>query len=266
MMGKPPPIRLQPLAGLAAASLLVAAAIGGGLAGIDPAKSWAPPTLTAPLGFDEFGRNLLLTLAAAGALSITKAAIITSIILGLALAAGQFLSRSERAGVGRGLQLLVDAVEAVPPVLWVLAIFAALREPRLALVGIAFGIVTLPAAIALAAGEIRRLRHEPFVEFAYGLGLSEWQVTWRHLLPNAMAVLSPFAFQVMGIALAVDGAVGIIGMGSRTELDLGAFLLRGQENFVLRPQLMLATLTFYVALYAGLSTLARRMATRDAAG
>jgi peptide/nickel transport system permease protein len=251
---------------LAAACLILAAAIGGALAAIDPGSSWAPASLSAPLGFDEFGRNLLLTLAAAGLLSLTKAAVITSIILGLALAAGQVLSRSARAGVGRGLQLLVDSVEAVPPVLWVLAIFAALREPRLALVGIAFGLVTLPTAIALTAGEIRRLRHEPFVEFAYGLGLSEWQVTWRHLLPNAMAVLSPFAFQVIGVALAVDGAVGIIGMGSRTELDLGAFLLRGQENFVLQPQLMIATLAFYVAIYAGLSCLARRIATRHAAG
>lgn len=265
-MGQPRSIRLRPLVTLAAAGMLLAAAIGGGVATIEPALSWAPPTLFAPLGFDEFGRNLLLTLAAAGVLSITKAAVITAIILGVALAAGQLLSRTERAGVGRGLQLLVDAVEAVPPVLWVLAIFAALREPRLALVGIAFGLVTLPAAIALAAGEIRRLRHEPFVEFAYGVGLSEWQVTWRHLLPNAMAVLSPFAFQVMGIALAVDGAVGIIGMGSRTELDLGAFLLRGQESFVLQPQLMMVTLVLYVAIYAGLSALARRIVARDAAG
>jgi hypothetical protein len=64
----------------------------------------------------------------------------------------------------------------------------------------------------------------------------------------------------------VDGAVGIIGMGSRTELDLGVFLLRGQENFVLRPHLMMATLAVYVAIYAGLSYFARRMATRDAAG
>ena len=259
-------IRLRSRAALAAASLLLVAAIGGGLATIEPSLYWAPPALSAPLGYDEFGRNLLLTLAAAGVMSIAKASVITTIILGLALAAGQLLSRSERAGLSRGLQLLVDAVEAVPPVLWVLAIFAALREPRLALVGIAFGLVTLPAAIALAAGEILRLRHEPFVECAYGLGLSEWQVSWRHLLPNAMAVLSPFAFQVMGIALAVDGAVGIIGMGSRTELDLGAFLLRGQENFVLRPQLMLTTLAFYIVIYAGLTTLTRRIVARNAAG
>jgi len=243
---------------------LVATAIQGSRVTVDPALAWASPALHAPLGFDEFGRNLLLTLLAAAAMSIGKAVAITSIILSLALAAGQFLSRSTHKGISAGMQLLVDAVEAVPPVLWVLAIFAALREPRLALVGIAFGLVTLPAAIALAASEIARLRHEPFVEFAYGLGSTEWQVTWRHLIPNAMAVLSPFAFQVLGIALAVDGAVGIIGMGSRTDLDLGVFLLRGQENFVLQPHLMALTLGIYLAIFSALSWLARTFAVRHA--
>jgi len=96
--------------------------------------------------------------------------------------------------------------------------------------------------------------------------LSEWLVTWRHLLPNAAAVLLPFGFQVIGAALAVDGAVGIVGLGSRIDLDLGAFLLRGQENFQQHPALLIATLAVYLAIYAALSAALSRFGRRRAQG
>jgi len=246
----------------AASALLLTAALSPPVA----ERRWAAPTLSGPLGYDELGRNIITTLASAALLSLGKATLITAVVLLIAFVLGHFLSRSPHRYLGAGLQLVVNAVESVPPVLWVIAIFAALREPRLALVGLAFGLVTLPAAIALAAGEIRRLRHEPFVETAYGLGLSEWLVTWRHLLPNAAAVLLPFGFQVIGAALAVDGAVGIVGLGSRIDLDLGAFLLRGQENFQQHPALLIATLAVYLAIYAALSAALSRFGRRRAQG
>jgi peptide/nickel transport system permease protein len=256
--------------GLLAAVLATATlAAGGGapaaLFAPDPAQAWAAAGLAAPLGFDEFGRNVASTLAAATTLSIVKSAGLAVSVLGVALLVGQVLSISPHRHVRVLLRLLVEAVEAVPPVLWVLSIFAALREPRLALVTIAFGLVTLPAAVALAAGEIDRLRHEPFVEAAYGLGLSEWTVAWRHLLPNATAVLLPFAFQVFGAALAVDGAVGIIGLGNRTDLDLGTFLMRGKENFALHPGILASTLATYLLTFSALSCAANRMRRRHAA-
>lgn len=249
---------------------LVAAAVAAGLLATmsgalttafppDSELAWAAPSISAPLGFDEFGRNVVLTLATAAALSIVKAAGIAAAVLLAALLLGQCISLSPYGQVRALLRLFVGAIEAVPPVLWVLSIFAALREPRLVLVTVAFGLVTLPAAAMLAAGEIDRLRHEPFVETAYGLGLSEWVVAWRHLLPNATAVLLPFVFQVLGAALAVDGAVGIIGLGNRTDLDLGAFLLRGKENFALHPTILLSTLVMYLAIFAALSCVANRL-------
>ena len=186
---------------------------------LDPSSdhtSWHTATPSAPLGYDEFSRNVLLTLFASALLSIMKAIAITASLLLPALILGQFITLSTHRKLTFGLKLVVDSIEAIPPALWVLAIFAAVREPRLLLVGVAFALITLPTAIALTVGEIDRLRHEPFVEAAYSLGLSEWTIATRHLLPNATAILMPFAFQVMGAALAVDGAVGIIGLGNRT--------------------------------------------------
>lgn len=256
---------------LLAAALAVAALVAVPTAATtwftpDPSLSWTSASFTAPLGFDEFGRNVAATLAVAAGLSIVKSAAIAVVVLFVALLLGQFLSLSPRRTLRTLLRLCVDAIEAVPPVLWVLSIFAALREPRLVLVIVAFGLITLPAAVALAAGEIDRLRQEPFVEAAYGLGLSEWVVAWRHLLPNATAVLLPFVFQVIGAALAVDGAVGIIGLGNRTDLDLGAFLLRGKENFALHPGILLSTLAMYMAIFAVLSFATTRLRRHHAAG
>ena len=235
---------------------------------LNPSSShaaWDAITPSAPLGYDEFSRNLLLTLVAAVLLSLLKAVVITAVVLIPALILGQAITLSAHRKLSFGLKLLVDSIEAIPPVLWVLAIFAALREPRLLLVGLAFSLITLPTAIALTVGEIERLRGEPFVEIAYSLGLSEWKIATRHLLPTATAILMPFAFQVIGAALAVDGAVGIIGLGNRTDLDLGVFLLRGKENFYLHPVVLCATIVAYLLIYWGLSLASERVRDRHVA-
>lgn len=226
---------------------------------VQESSPWQTASLVAPLGYDEFSRNLVATLVAATLMSIAKALLIATTLFLLALAVGQFISLTRHRVLSSILQFLVDTIESIPAMLWVLAIFAALREPRLLLVGLVFGLITLPTAIGLTVAEIDRLRKEPFVEVAYSLGLSEWTVALRHILPNTTAVLLPFAMQVAGAALAVDGAVGIVGLGNRSDMDLGVFLLRGKENFNLHPILMISTLIAYALIYSGIAVVDKKL-------
>lgn len=220
-------------------------------------KPWSSPTLANPLGTDEFGRDVLSTAIVAAGFSLLKGLVMTGTTLILGLLAAEFATLARSAVLSGAIRMLARVIESIPVVFWVLVVVIVLREYRSIVAIVAFTLVVLPSAITIIAGELLRLRHVPFVEAAYLLGVPEPRVLFRHILPGASAVLLPFAVQILGGAIAVDGAIGVIGLGSRLDQDLGVFLIRGKENFQLHPQILLVAIAMYATVYLYLLQLSR---------
>jgi ABC-type dipeptide/oligopeptide/nickel transport system permease subunit len=221
------------------------------------AEQWLPPSISHPLGTDEFGRDILAGVVAAAGLSLAKGLGITAVAMVFAVFVSEIITAGGRRRFAGAARLAASVIESVPVVLWVMIVLIVIREPRLIVVTAAFVLAVLPSAVNILSGELLRLRGLPFVEAAYSLGVGEFRVLVRYLLPNAAAVLLPFALQVLGAAIAVDGAIGVIGLGNRSDLDLGIFLLRGKENFVLHPQVLFAALAMYALIYGYLLAIGR---------
>lgn len=213
------------------------------------AQPWSSPTLANPLGTDEFGRDVLSTAIIAAGLSLSKGLAMTGTTLILGLLAAELVTLARSAALSGAIRLLARVIESIPVVFWVLIVVIVLKEHRSIVAGVAFTLVVLPSAITIISGELLRLRHIPFVEAAYLLGVPESRVLFRYILPGARAVLLPFAVQILGGAVAVDGAIGVIGLGSRLDQDLGVFLIRGKENFQLHPQILLVAIAMYATIY-----------------
>lgn len=238
--------------GMVRIGLLLPLVIGLGLFLVFSGESrlqWANTSLMHPLGTDEFGRDVLSTVLAATGLSLLKGLLITAVTLAAAVIVAELVTLPRTSKLAIVVRATASIVESVPVVLWVFIALIAVHGPRLVVVGIAFTLVILPIAAHVLAGEFLRLRDALYVEAAYLAGAGELRVLARYILPNAVAVLLPFALQVLGAAIAVDGAIGVIGLGNRSDLDLGIFLLRGKENFFLHPQILLAALTMYGLIY-----------------
>lgn len=216
----------------------------------EPDLPWLAPGGIHPLGTDEFGRDIFFTSLAAAGFSLVKGFGIALVTLVMAIALAEGITLSGHRLPALAIRGVANVVESIPSVLWVMIVLIVLREPRLFVVGAAFALVTLPTAAHVLAGEILRLRTMPFVEAARQLGAGELRVLVVYVLPNARAVLVPYSLQLLGAAIAVDGAIGVIGLGNRSDIDLGILLLRGKENFVLHPQVLLASLALYAAIYA----------------
>ncbi len=210
---------------------------------------WAGFSLRHPLGTDEFGRDVLATVLAAAGFSLAKGVLITLVTLAAAVIAAELVTLRYSPAASILIRTAANIVESVPVVLWVFIAIIAVQGPRLIVVGSAFALVVFPIATHVLAGEFLRLRSAFYVESAYLLGAGELRVLIRYILPNAMAVLLPFALQILGAAIAVDGAFGVIGLGNRSNLDLGVFLLRGKENFLQHPQILIVTLVMYALVY-----------------
>lgn len=215
----------------------------------EPGDPWAPPGFSHPLGTDEFARDVLATALAATGLSLLKGIAMTAATLVIAIVCAELATLRSSSAFSVVVRASASIIESVPVVLWVLIVLIVVTGPRLVVVGVAFTFVLLPSATHLLSGEFLRLREALYVEAAYLLGASELRVLARYILPNATAVLLPFAVQVLGTAIAVDGAIGVIGLGNRSDLDLGIFLLRGKESFFLHPQILGVALLMYALVY-----------------
>ena len=210
---------------------------------------WVPASLLHPLGLDEFGRDLLATAYLAGVNSLVfgfgcaTAATAAAVVIGYPIAFMRW----------RWLSLSIDAVcrvvESLPVVIWVLLLtILAPAAPR-AITTIVFLLAVLPYLVRVVAGEFARLASAPFIEAARMQELPRGGIVVRHLLPNATSVLGPALAQVSGLAIAIDGAIAIVGSAQRTQLALGIFILRAKDNALTHPGLALVAVSTLLLVF-----------------
>lgn len=216
---------------------------------------WASPSFRHPLGLDEFGRDLLITACVSAVNSLIYGLACASVALAAASVVGYAVAFMR----SRWLALSIDAagrvLESLPVVIWVLLFtMLAPAAPR-AISTVVFLVAVFPYLSRVVGGEFARLAGAPFVEAAHLQRLPRLTVVTRHLLPNAAGVLGPALAQVCGLAIAINGAIAIVGSAQRTQLTIGTFLLRGKENALSHPHMavlaVLLLIGVFVLIWAG---------------
>jgi len=158
-----------------------------------------------------------------------------------------------------GATALADTIDSVPQVLWILAVVVAVDEPRRLIAPLVFVLLSTPGAVRLFIGECRRQASLPYVLAARAIGVGSNRLLLRHIVPNGLATLVPFFLQIFGGALAIDGAIGILGVGNRTDLNLGTLLLRGKEQVLISPWLLSLCVLAYLAVFSTLFLVENRL-------
>ena len=189
------------------------------------------PSLQAPLGYDEIGRNIFLRLAKATQTSLVigfaSVLLIGAIGAAVGSVAGYF-----GGWVDNVLMRLVDVVLSLPYLLFVLIIvsFFGIRDIRVIIFAIAFAGWTTAARLVRA--EYLHLREMDFVAAAKALGAPVPRIIVRHMLPGAMAPL--VVAMSLGVADAIIGesALSFLGFGiAPPEVSLGQMLQNYKEYF-----------------------------------
>lgn len=220
------------------------------------AHMWLSASFAHPMGTDEYGRDLLATTCVAILVSGVKGTLLAGLALAVGGATGYVIAMHRWRAVAWTVARLTLVIESVPLFLWLLVLIVALRHPVPVLI-LVFTIGTLPFVSRVVAGEIERWKREPFIDASRIAGASAFEVTWRHILPNAMPVLGPVAIQIVGAAAAADGVFGLVGLSNRMQLDIGTLLLRGKENALVHPFLLLVALGAIGLLYLYLWTVSK---------
>lgn len=198
----------------------------------------ASPTVAAPLGNDDIGRNVLLRLVKATQTSLIIGFASVVIIAGIGALVGS-LAGYFGGWVDNVLMRMVDVVLSLPYLFLILLIVAFFGIRDIRVIVIAIGIAGWTTAARLVRGEFLQLREMDFVAAAKALGAGPSRIIIRHMLPGAMAPL--VVASSLGVADAIIGesALSFLGFGiAPPQVSLGQMLQGYRDYFYSNPELI----------------------------
>lgn len=181
------------------------------------------------LGTDDRGRDLLAQLIYGFRVSVLFALALTfsGVVLGVITGAvqGFFGGRTDLA-----FQRFIEVWSAMPE-LYLLIIFSAVFAPSIALLLVLLSLFGWMGLSDYVRAEFLRNRQLDYVRAARALGVSDWKIIVRHVLPNSMTPVVTFLpFRMSGAILALT-SLDFLGLGVPPGTpSLGELLSQGKNN------------------------------------
>jgi len=189
----------------------------------------SPPGRDNWLGTDDRGRDLLAQLIYGFRVSVLFALALTftGVLLGVLTGAvqGYFGGKTDLA-----FQRFIEIWSAMPE-LYLLIIFSAVFAPSLALLLVLLSLFGWMGLSDYVRAEFLRNRQLDYVRAARALGVSNWQIIRRHVLPNSLTPVVTFLpFRMSGAILALT-SLDFLGLGVPPGTpSLGELLSQGKNN------------------------------------
>lgn len=192
------------------------------------------------LGTDQLSRDILARLAFGARVSLAIAAIAVTVAAVIGSAVG--LAAGSGAGIiGRSLQRLINLGLALPRIIVLLVVLAAVGRIPPALLGVVLGLTGWPAVARLVRGEALRLANAPFVAAAQALGASRARMMLREIFPGTIPAVLVATTLGVADAILLEAGLSFIGVGVRApEPSLGGMILEARDHLANAPWLMLA--------------------------
>ncbi len=185
-------------------------------------------------GTDKLGRSMLGRALLGGALSlgIGVMAATTSVCLGLTIG---LVAGYAGGWVDHVLMRIVDVLYGLPFILMVVLLKVALESPmgallktaqqsrlghwlpdqsaNLVVLFLSIGLVSWLTMARVVRGQVLSLRGQPFIEAARALGLPNWRIFLRHLLPNLAGPVLVYATMIVPQAILQESFLSFLGIG-----------------------------------------------------
>lgn len=212
------------------------------------ARTQLPPFSTASdggyhlLGTDALGRDLLSRIMYGGRVSllvgVTVVAVAGLVGVPLGLLSGFFGN-----WVDTVIMRLVDIQLAVPFILLAIAIMAVLGTGLWNVIFV-LGFSGWVGYARIVRGTVLSLREQPFIESARCIGLSNWRLVLRHLLPNVWTPVIILATQGIGGAILAESSLTFLGLGISPLIPTWGSMIADGRNYL--------TTAWWISAFPGL--------------
>ena len=189
----------------------------------------APPSSRHLLGTDDQGRDILARLVYGFRLSLLFGLALTALstVIGVLVGAvqGYFAGRTDLI-IGRVLEIWGSL-----PQLFILIIMSSLITPGFFSLLLILLLFSWTALTGVVRAEFLRTRNLDYVKAAKILGVSDWQIMKRHILPNALVATTTYVPFILAGAIVSLSALDFLGLGMPPgTASLGDLIRQGKEN------------------------------------
>ncbi len=216
----------------------------------DLALGATPPSLQHWLGTDTLGRDLLTRLLYGGRVSLAVGFIATTVALLIGVlygtVAGYFGGRIDAA-----MMRVVDILYALPFMIFIILLMVIFGR-NILLLFLAIGAVEWLTMARIVRGQVQSLRQQEFIEAAISLGLSQWTIIRRHLIPNTLGPVIVYTTLTIPSVMLFEAFLSFLGLGIQPpQSSWGLLISYGVETMEEYPWLLIFPgLTLSLTLFA----------------
>lgn len=202
------------------------------------------------MGTDSNGRDLMARIMLGGQISLAVGllASLVSLVVGVlyGATAGYLGGR-----VDDLMMRLVEILYSLPFVFLVVVLVVFFGRSFL-LIFLAIGAIEWLDMARIVRGQTLALKRREFVSAAEALGLTDWQIIRRHIIPNAIGPVIVFVTLVAPKVILLESFLSFLGLGVQAPLtSWGALIADGAANMRSAPWLLIhPSLFFVVTLFA----------------
>lgn len=186
------------------------------------------PSAEYPLGTDELGRDILSRLVYGARISMRIGLIAEGIALVIGMTLGS-LAGYLGGWVDNLIMRLTDIFFAIPSLLFLIVVVA-IMDATATTIFVALGVISWPSEARLMRAEVLRLREREYVTAARAVGMRNWRIIVRHIMPNAVASLIVVGSLGVAGAILAEATLSFLGLGIQQPVpSWGTMINQGQE-------------------------------------
>ncbi len=227
--------------------VLIVILVGPIIHNVNPAKQFkgqraVPPTWLTPekeshnfiLGTDSLGRDIAIRLMYGGRLSlyISIISVCISLVIGLTigLLAGYFGGWIEII-----LMRVTDVQLAIPTLLLAITVVAALG-PSITNLILVLAITRWVEWARVIRAAVLSIKENEYVEAARSVGVPQYLIIFRHILPNTLTPVIIITSQMIGFFILMEAALSFLGLGVQPPTpSWGAMIANGRNYIFVAP-------------------------------
>ncbi len=214
----------------------------------DPFKS-VGEALQAPstahwLGTDDLGRSVLAQLVHGARVSLFVGLAVALLSTSIGIVVGG-LSGFFGGWVDDVLMRLTELVQVMPRFFLAILVAALFGGNTLTIV-LLLGLTFWPSTARILRAQIFSLREREFVVAARAVGVPDYKILARHVLPNALPPIMVNAALQIGAAILVEAGLSFLGLGDRSNVSWG-YMINNAQPFL--------RLAWWMSVFPGLALL-----------
>jgi len=188
------------------------------------------------LGTDELGRDVFARMLQGSfvSLSIGFVAVGISTLIGIFLGGLSGFYGNLRLGffsVDTLIMRFTDVMLCFPTFFLILTVVA-LLPPSIYNIMMVIGVTSWMGTARFVRAEFLALREQDFVVAAKALGLPEWRIIFRHMVPNAIAPVLVSATISVATAILTESALSFLGFGVQPPYATWGNILSDGKGFI----------------------------------